>query len=397
MVALTRVDILLVGIGGYGRTYVNLLAPLRAANQVRLVGVVDPVAARALDYAALVADGVPMWADFDGCRAAGVTADLAVIASPIQFHCEQTCQALALGMNVLCEKPVAATVVETERMARARDAAGRLLAIGYQWSYADAIRKLKVDLLAGRYGQPRRFRTWTSWPRTSAYYGRNGWAGCIRDGAGRTVNDSPVSNATAHYLHNMLYLLGDDVGRAAAPRQVTAELYRANAIENFDTACLRVLTERGVEVYFSTAHCVDEQQGPDFVLECDAGAVTYHHGVNASIVGTMRDGERREYGDPNVDVGGKFAFALEAVRAGRTDTICGLEAAAMHTRVVEALQQMNVRTFAADAVDHRETKPGEILTFVPGLSAAMRTCFDTGKLFSEAGYAWAQPAQTVTL
>ena len=30
-------------------------------------------------------------------------ADLVVISSPIQFHCEQVCLALSKGSNVLCE------------------------------------------------------------------------------------------------------------------------------------------------------------------------------------------------------------------------------------------------------------------------------------------------------
>jgi hypothetical protein len=57
--------------------------------------------------------------------------------------------------------------------------------------------------------------------------------------AGLGIFDSPANNATAHFLHNMFYLLGATRETSAAPAVVQAELYRANAIENFDTAAIR--------------------------------------------------------------------------------------------------------------------------------------------------------------
>lgn len=387
--------VVLSGIGGYGGTYLQLLRPLQASGRVRLTGVIDPAASRAPDYAALLAAGVPVWPDFGAFRAAGVRPDLVILASPIQFHGEQSCAALDAGLSVLCEKPAAATVAETERMRRSREAGGRLLAIGYQWSFSQAIQTLKEDILAGRYGAPRRFRAWVAWPRTSAYYGRNGWAGRIRDGAGRPVFDSPVNNATAHYLHNLLYLLGERVDRAAAPARVAAELYRANAIENFDAACLRIQTAGGVEVLFYTAHCVKEQQQPEFVLEFEHGRVAQTFGE--PVIGTSRDGVIRDYGRPDDDLPRKLLQSLDAAAAGRTDTPCGIEAASMHTRVVDALQGLTVHDLAADVAVREEVRPGEILTFVPDITAAMRACFESGRLFSEAGVAWARPAETASI
>jgi len=78
---------------------------------------------------------------------------------------------------VLCEKPVSATVQEALRMAAAEKQARGFVAIGYQWSFADAIQSLKRQILAGDLGRPRRLRTLVSWPRDAAYYARTGWAG----------------------------------------------------------------------------------------------------------------------------------------------------------------------------------------------------------------------------
>ncbi len=46
-------------------------------------------------------------------------ADLAVISSPIPFHCQQTVLCLEHGANVLCEKPLAGSVEDGLKMAEA--------------------------------------------------------------------------------------------------------------------------------------------------------------------------------------------------------------------------------------------------------------------------------------
>ncbi len=389
------VDVVLVGIGGYGREYLKVMRPAIEQGVMRLVGGVDPFVERAPDWPEIQAMGIPVWQEMGGLCASGVRPALVVLASPIQFHCEQTCVALALGANVLCEKPAAATVAEVAQMIAAREAAAKLVAIGYQWSFSTAVQRLKGDIQAGRYGRPKRLRTWVAWPRHSGYYGRNGWAGRIRDDAGRLVNDSPVNNATAHYLHNMLYLLGDGgPDSAAQPVSVQAELYRANPIENFDAACLRVMTADGAEILFFSAHCVEQGNSPTFTFDFERGSVSYA-AWNDSMRGTLADGSVVDYGKPDADaMSRKLLATLDAVRQGSRLTVCGLETAAMHTRVIDALQQMPVRPFAAAL---RQVKPAEgdaTLTYVPGLFENMKAGFDQGRLFSEMGLPWAAPAET---
>jgi predicted dehydrogenase len=56
--------------------------------------------------------------------------DIAIIASPPQFHAQQTIQLLQSGLSVLCEKPMASTVAEAVSMVEAASSAPGLLAIG---------------------------------------------------------------------------------------------------------------------------------------------------------------------------------------------------------------------------------------------------------------------------
>jgi predicted dehydrogenase len=391
------VDVVLAGVGGYGASYLELMRPAIAQGAMRLAGAVEPAPGRTADMDDLRARGVPVWKDLGDFLAADVPAALIVLATPIQHHAAQTCAALERGLAVLCEKPAAASLDEVRRMAAARERAGRLVAIGYQWSFSTAMRRLRRDIAECRFGRARRLRAWVAWPRDAAYYGRNGWAGRIRDAAGRLVNDSPVNNATAHYLHNMFFVLGlDGLGPAARPFTMEAEIYRANAIENFDTACLRLVTDDNTEILFFASHAVDQTSRPTFIYEFERGTVAFG-AQPGGVRATLPDGTSVDYGNPDGDaMNRKLLDTLAAVREGSRETPGSLEAAAMQTRVIDALQQMTTRALPAACC---RTMPGakgsSVLTYVPGLFDAMRQGFEQGRLFSEMNLPWAVPAQTV--
>ena len=170
-----------------------------------------------------------------------------LIVTPIHLHAEHTCFALRNGANVLCEKPLAGTLIDAlamhEAQREASERGGPFTAIGYQWSFSQAVQSLKRAILSGSLGRPVRMRTMVHQPRPIGYFRRNDWAGRIRTPDGHSVFDSPVNNASAHFLHNMFYLLGATRETSATPAWVQAELYRANAIENYDTAALRCRTQ----------------------------------------------------------------------------------------------------------------------------------------------------------
>ena len=91
--------------------------------------------------------------------------------------------------------------------------------------------------------------------------------------AWRWILDSIANNAAAHFLHNMFYVLGGGLNRSAVLRQVTAELYRANAIENFDTAAIRAVTAGGVETLFLATHATGSTLGPNLCYEFERATI----------------------------------------------------------------------------------------------------------------------------
>ncbi len=389
------VSVVLVGIGGYGNTAVTALLRNPLRQDWRLVGVVDPVADKAAAYAELKGLGLPFYASLDDFyRAAG--ADLAFISSPIQFHCPQTCTALAHGTNVLCEKPACATIQEARQMAAARDAAGRFAAIGYQWSYTPAILDLKADIQAGRLGQPRRLKTLVLWPRTDAYYARNNWAGARKSPQGDWILDSPANNACAHYLHNMLFVLGRPGPAAAAqPRSVQAELYRANPISNYDTAAMRIMTADGVEVLFYTTHAVSKQYGPEFTYEFDEATVTFFTGKH--LVAHFKNGATKDYGSPDGQVNLKYWDAIATVR-GEKNMACTIDTATPHIVCINAAQD-SVHNVIADfpaGLVYKMGVPGKQVRVMTGLAERFQKAFQDGVLPAEVGpCSWSRPGSIV--
>lgn len=392
-----KLDLLLVGIGGYGANYVtSALDNPELRESTRITGVVDPLAEQSNLWPKLQQMGIPRFNRIAEFSESGRRAGLAIISSPIAFHAGQCAEALAGGADVLCEKPMCATIQQAHAMIKARDASGRMLSIGYQRSFSEAIHKLKRDILAGRFGAPLEMRTWVGWPRGRKYYTRNNWAGRLRDEQGRWVLDSPVNNATAHFLHNMLYLLGPETGLAATPTAITAECYRAGNIENFNAACCRVETSAGTPLMFFSAHCIETGQVPTVNYRFEKAVISYNG--DGELVARLDNGEVLNYGIPDAEPMRKFRLCIEWSRSGTPrQSLCGPEAAMMHTLCVNGMQETEIRDFPASMTKTLSLPDGDEMTVAEGLGAAMEEGFTRGKLFSEMNMPWAVPARRIDL
>lgn len=390
------VSVVLSGLDGYGQVYLAGLLDEPRNIPFRLVAGVDPAPQNCARLSDLEARGVPIYRSLQQFyRSNG--ADLAVLSAPIHQHCRQTCLALAHGSHVLCEKPAAATVQEVDRMIRARERAGKMVAIGYQWSFSTAIQRLKRDILGGVFGAARRLRSLCLWPRDEVYYRRNNWAGQQRTARGAWVLDSPVNNAMAHDLHNMLYVLGPSSDRSAQPAHIVAELYRANEIENFDTAALRVQTDNGAEILFYGSHAVAEDFGPQFSFEFERATVTYTTGCEP-IVARFADGSSRSYGGPNDEPQVTKLWTCLASLVGGGTVPCGLEAARAQTVCANGAQDAaGAPTDFSPELRRVNGKAPRRLTWVVGLAEKLRDCYDAGALPSELGADWAASGRGVDL
>jgi len=375
------IAVVLVGIGGYGEAYISALLDEAQGARCKLVGAVDPEPARCSRLMDLRSAGVPVFASLD-LFFKELVADLAVISSPIQLHAEHVERALARGCHVLVEKPAAASAQDVDRMIETRDRTGRTVAVGYQWSFAGPILRLKKDILSGMFGAPKSGKCLALWPRTESYYNRNDWAGKERDTAGRPIFDSPANNAMAHFLHNLLFLFGEEIDCSAQPLSVEARLARVNDIETFDTVAARIRTAGDAELLFVASHAIGKHESvePRFQLSFEDATIDFPGGMEP-MTARFNDGLVIEYQSPNTSRHTRKLWACLNAIGGDGSVPCGLEAARSQVRCIEMLHgaEMQVHNFPEKSVRRTNTEAGQ-LRWVDGLAEALRIGYERGEL-----------------
>lgn len=389
------VSVVLTGICGYGQYYLETLLKEFPGKTVLLEGAVDPYFQKSPLLPEMKRRGIPVFTSLDDFYHSGRRPGLAVICSPPHWHVPHSSVALRNGSHVLCEKPLAITIQDAEDLIRTRDETDRFVMIGYQWSYSPAMEELKSDIIKGVLGRPLRARTLCLWPRRLDYYERNDWAGKMRLPDGRWILDSPASNAMAHFLHLLFFLLGSGVGESARPVEITAESYRAYPIENFDTVACRAETGSGVELLFYASHAVSRNQGPMFGIEFEEGVVTFGD-PEREIVARYKNGPEKRYGSP--EASHPFQKLFTAVRAVRrpSPVQCGPEAALAQTLCVNGIQESvpEISDFPASLIRRAE---GGRRRWVANLVSVLMQCYSHYKLPSETGVEWSRCGAAVDL
>jgi predicted dehydrogenase len=96
--------------------------------------------------------GVELFEDFD-TMLKNAELDAVSITLPTYLHCEYTLKALKSGLNVLCEKPMALTAQECEKMSAAAQKSKRILQIGHCIRFWPEYAKAKEIIDSGKYGK----------------------------------------------------------------------------------------------------------------------------------------------------------------------------------------------------------------------------------------------------
>ena len=372
-----RLSVLLVGVGGYGAGYAREMLDHGEERGAALAGVVDPYAAASPCYGELTARGARFFNTVNEFYRYNA-ADLAVISTPIQFHADQAVACLERGSHVLCEKPAAATVEDVQRMMEARDRTGKTLAIGFQWCYDPAMLRLKADVDAGLLGQPLALKSIVLWPRAISYYKRGlGWAGKKRDATGAAIFDNVASNATAHYIENMLWLTGAGYGGVDAA-DMAVRVLRANDIEMFDTIVMDAVLENGAKMFFVASHATGPEGRQDPVFEYEFEKATVRFGAlgetSEALRAEFRDGTAKDYGVSNT--GGcarKLETAMALARGEDTTLPCPAEAAIRHTR---AMAMIRAKQPEAEAFPPEDVRLEDGMVWVPGLKERLIHCYE---------------------
>jgi len=375
--------VVLVGAGGYAANYVNHLQNPEIATEMQLISVVDPYAKASSVYDKFK-DLVPVYDHLNEFFAAH-KADLAIISTPIHLHFEQCMIALDNGAHVYCEKPLVPTLDELNRLEQKCKEVGKTLSVGFQRSYSAAVRKIKERILAGEFGKPLNFKTLVSWPRGWDYYGRASWAGKRANESGGIVNDSVISNATAHHIHNMLFLLGANMEESAPLQNMQAECYKANDIETFDTIALRGKVG-GADIFYTASHAVNYHLDPmcDFRFE-NARIITNLFNQDWKTTIHHANGRVEEVTYPEDGDQTKLLMTAASIN-GLQPLACGIETVRPFTALIDSIFADTTFVKFNEAFVIRDND--EKRTYVKNLHLDLLECFNLSKLPSELGFYW---------
>jgi hypothetical protein len=112
-------------------------------------------------------------------------------------------------------------------------------------------------------------------------------------------------------------------------------------------------------------------------------------GSGGVIVACFADGTTRSYGSPNENRWEKLWSSIRAA-GDNTPTVCGIEAAAAHTRCAWAAQQSMPEIVAFPRSLIRVDGPaGARRTWVDGLGEVLERCYESYALPSAMSVAWA--------
>ncbi|NLN76261.1 MAG: Gfo/Idh/MocA family oxidoreductase [Armatimonadetes bacterium] len=129
------------------------LPSLSKINAVKLVAFCDIIEERAAEKACNYGvDGAAVYTDYQKMLQAEKL-DVVHICTPNNSHSEITVAALEAGCHVMCEKPMAKTAEEAQKMVEAAKRTGKKLTIGYQNRFRTDSRYLKAFCEQGGLGE----------------------------------------------------------------------------------------------------------------------------------------------------------------------------------------------------------------------------------------------------
>ncbi|HMN30862.1 MAG TPA: Gfo/Idh/MocA family oxidoreductase [Caldilineaceae bacterium] len=206
-----------VGIAGLGRSgwdiHAKLLEPL--AGEFQVVAVVDADDGRRQE--AIDRFDCQAYTDYEQLLA-DPAVELVVVSLPSFLHANGAIAALDAGKHVVCEKPMATSLADADRMVVAAERTGKVLTIFQQRRYNPDFVKVREVIDSGLLGRIVQIRT-----TESRFSRRWDWQTLQKFGGGSLNNTGP------HFLDMVLQLFGENY-----PDEVFCQLDRTLTLGDAD-------------------------------------------------------------------------------------------------------------------------------------------------------------------
>jgi predicted dehydrogenase len=132
------INVAVIGAGAFGRNHARVYQQLQQAGSVRLVGVVDPDTVRADAVAREF--GCKSFGSVDQMLMTHSEVQAASVAVPTVLHLEVARNLMEAGVDVLIEKPMAATLADADELLRVASNHKRVAQVGHLERFNPAVR-----------------------------------------------------------------------------------------------------------------------------------------------------------------------------------------------------------------------------------------------------------------
>jgi predicted dehydrogenase len=155
-----KVRAAVVGAGAFGRNHLRVYRELETAGQaVALVAAVEPDGARAAEAKSKFA--VPVFSSIDELLAADLRLDAASVAVPTVHHHAVASALLDAGLDLLVEKPLAATLAQADELVALAEKNSRILQPGHLERFNPAVLAVQPQLRRPMFFEAHRLSVFT--------------------------------------------------------------------------------------------------------------------------------------------------------------------------------------------------------------------------------------------
>ena len=136
------VKLLLAGTGLIGHRHMQHILE---HPDLELVGIIDPL---------ITDEKIEGITTYHSLSDVNKRADGIILATPTETHADLTIQSLEMGLHVLVEKPVAASLLEADKMIRASEKTGLSILVGHHRRHHPLVNETINIIKSGKIGRP---------------------------------------------------------------------------------------------------------------------------------------------------------------------------------------------------------------------------------------------------
>ena len=265
------INVAIVGTGNIANMHVQGL--LEFPERCRIVALCDiyPEKAEAMKEKYKLKD-CEIFADHKSMLASGLRIDVVHVCTPPYVHSSISIDSMDAGCNVLCEKPMAASVEECRKMLDCEKKNGVVLGIIAQNRFRNGVYKLKKLLDSGLAGKVCFAEVESAWWRAHSYYDlwwRGTWE---KEGGGPTLNHA------VHHIDMLNWMMGREPSGVIA---MLSNVMHDNAeVEDISVACVKYGDNSMARILSSVIHHGEEQ---GITLQCEKAKIAVPFDVKAEV------------------------------------------------------------------------------------------------------------------